>query len=139
MRTAEELGITEEELDALIKVRDGLSSGCFTHVDGYDEPPVKYGFNMVIAGNHGSCGTVACIGGWMAIVMSSKMDDPLSLDVNDMKRYVSSNMALERLFYPPVSLYYSTITPDQAALAIDNFLATGDPRWKDICHEDQEI
>lgn len=139
MRTAEELSITEEELAALLKVREGLASGCFVHVpdveevdlpDDEDSPLVKARkFNMNYTGIQASCGTVACIGGWMKTVMTP---DAIPSEMRDYV-YGYRHHVIGKLFFPKLEIDdYDRITPEQSVQAIDNFLATGDPRWSEV-------
>ena len=114
--------MTSEEIAALKKVRDGLASGEYVHF--YDNSKVTKKFIM-----DQSCGSAACIGGWMAVEMS----------IEDAKRYVC-NSGLEGdmkdLFYPnPGTMSWSEITAAQAVQAIDNFLIDRNPRWEEICND----
>lgn len=133
-KTARELGVSQREYDALVKVRNGLASGCFVHVEYYDEldetEPSRFEdkriFNMDTSASTSSCGTVACIGGWMKTIMSPKATND---EIND---YVcdADTRTLGPLFFPPSNVDMHTVTTEQAVLAIDNFLTTGRPDWE---------
>ena len=105
--------MTNEEHEALIKVRDLLASGA---LNGQ--------FNMNYAEAIGDCGTVRCIGGWMAHYMT----------IPNVTGYVNFHSELHDLFHPDDDggIDWDDITPGQAVLAIDNFLATGKPEWSTI-------
>lgn len=135
MRTAEELGITQQEYEALLAVRDGLASGALVHELDYSSCPGARRFNMETTGKYSpDCGTVACIGGWMYAAMhNNEITESdfgrLSPAVERQANYVSSSSPMGRLFYPPVTYDYHTITTEQAVKAIDNFVEHGDPHW----------
>lgn len=142
-KTAEELNIKQEEYDALVKVRNGLASGCFVHVEvnSFGKPIGEHapmGFNMSSCGAHGSCGTVACIGGWMQVIMQGKTSNPVEVDSRLQNNYVhfgGSTGSLKELFFPPCGVM-DTVTTEQAVEAIDNFLTTGSPDWWSVTGRD---
>ena len=118
--------MTPTERETLIKVRNGLASGDYVHVQ--DERPAhgKRVFDMDVASK--TCGTVACIGGWMAMDMGLKT-------VIEVSNYVSSGgheSDMRGLFFPDIDGNFSRITPAQAVQAIDNFLQGEDPCWEEI-------
>ena len=109
----EKIGITKREYDLLIKVRGLLDTAKLKHSKARIFAPA-HGFNMdewVLNGRF--CGTVCCIGGWMGLDEDEGFSKPL-----------------DNLFWPdlPRSVWRD-ITPAQAVVAIDNFIATGDPNW----------
>lgn len=120
----EKRGITFQEMGALLGVREMLARGLLKdpgalHEDG------AHDFNMNIPCRlDGHCGTVACIGGTMALLMGQLSPS----------RYVAGgglNGKLGRLFYPDTALVqWQSITPAQAVRAIDNWLDNGNPRWR---------
>lgn len=141
MKTAEQLGISQPEYEALIRVRDGLRSGKYVHVkpgEGVCPAPEVKAFNMDISFEKGDelngfpdCDQVGCIGGWVAF----------DLGYANPSHYVYQNdddAAIRPLFFPPSHLSYSEVTEEQAAQAIDNFLNTGDPRWEEVVEGEQE-
>jgi hypothetical protein len=122
------LGLTEEQFQALIWVRDQLASGDLKHsqirsLDGklnFDGPRA---FNMDYARTRSmNCGTVCCIGGWMA--------ERLCVENGE----IFSNKKCRCLFYPGHELIYRSITAEQAVRAIDNFTihSPGDPQWERV-------
>lgn len=125
MLTAEQLKTTQEVLDALLKVRDGIRAGEYALVPSvlnYQVPEGKRGFNMgVECLNYAGCGTLACIGGWVALELG---EDP--------SEFVQSShwdTPLNKLFWDSVS---GNETLEDAADAIDNLLETGDPKWSKV-------
>lgn len=143
----ENRGATQEEYDALLKTRELLADGCLTHRNTFSVPddPKKPGFNMDttcdVVTDH-SCGTVACIGGWMSLHMNGGTDrmaegmSPTKKQENDSDQYVAHGgcgRAFYDLFFPGYELDYSSITQKQAVQAIDNFIMNrGDPGWMSI-------
>lgn len=128
MKTAKQLKLTNAELTALKAVRSGLLRGEYVHAPNPDEmTPVSRRrlFNM----NYDSetafrCGTVCCIGGWMAKEMPTK--EMFSI-------WDAEEKPIGRLFFPGVGVdEWDAITPRQAARAISNFLKTGFPRWREV-------
>lgn len=136
MKTASQLGISQTEYEALVKVRDGLAAGLLVHkVLDYPneqiyvrhcptEDVIGY-FNMNYEGQ--GCGTVACIGGWMAASMGIDQQDYVQ----------STGGSLRGLFYPPMMddlehADYEDITAEMAVKAIDNYLRTGNPFWREV-------
>jgi len=142
MKTAAELGITEQEYDLLPVIRDKLLDGSLVHSSKAKDSNKYDVFNMSITSKRYSCGTVGCIGGWLWILMNAESiekdekdghfhltDEQMGL-VDD---YVESNGGnMKELFYPPGVFSYKAITPAQAAKAIDNYLETGDPDWESM-------
>jgi hypothetical protein len=88
-------------------------------------------FNMSYAGGLAQCGSVACIGGWMYLLMKK---DKVSL--SDMEGYVFGHTKLNALFFPETDTYqdrFSVITPEEAVHATKNFLAGNyDEPWKGV-------
>ncbi len=112
--TASELGITEAEERALAAVQRQLENGKLVHTM---MPVARHGFNMRWAYVKEPCGTISCIGGWMARLMK-KGDPDVYVD------YVRSD-ALVSLFFPPNECW-EMITVKQAAQAIKYFRQTGE-------------
>ncbi|MCA6108162.1 hypothetical protein [Bradyrhizobium cenepequi] len=131
-KTAETLGITQKQKDALVKTLRLLEGGKAKHVD---PPPIaidcerkrRYSFdglfNMRVWKKKTDCGTVACIGGTAELVGGVKFTD---VTMND-------NLELAKLFYPHSGgLPFSAITVKQAAKALRNYLAVGAPLWEKV-------
>jgi hypothetical protein len=127
-KTAEELGITQDEYCALVDVMIALEKG---------EIPDKQ-FQMSI--HLSSCGTIGCIAGWMAVKSKGNVypdihahfkSVPNSKGINLHNRSTGNNkrLPLERLFYlwsgnggiPPAK---------DGAKAIRNFLNGDSHPWK---------
>ena len=132
--THKELKITAPQHAALIKVLHMLERGELKHVIGSDPnyQPTDVGFNMEYwQGAYSEdgelrCGTVCCIGGWVETISRVRLDG--AVDRQD---------GLFRLFYPgydlePHLVEYSTITVEQAAHALSNYLTTGEPCWTKV-------
>ncbi len=118
------LKISDEEFVALVSVLGMLERSELTHRPALD-PHGDDGFNMGTVGSKTSCGTVACIGGWVAFLNGKSLYEAV--------QYVyRAHGRLKNLFYPPERFDYDDITTEQAAMAIRNFLTTGAPRWTDV-------
>lgn len=135
MKSAIALAINENEYQALIRILDGLKSGKFVH--GRDRDGERPGFNM------GSfhCGTAGCIGGWVGVLISGGFLGGKAMEMMEGCVHVyaaNQSPGLYDLFYPTVETNYSNITIDDAALAIENFLNTGEPNWRVILDEPEE-
>lgn len=125
MLTAQELNIRPAEYRALLQVRKWLNAEKIT-----ENFPVR--LNMETAILTRDCGTVACIGGFM-VLAHNHLQPKVRLNTSqerDVAKYVMRRYspALYKLLYPKMDTA-SKITPQQAVVAIDNFLATGDPKW----------
>jgi hypothetical protein len=140
-KSPSDLKITNQEFTGLIAVLGMLERGELRYVTNeriWNKNARRIqgaigGFNMDHTGIAAKCGTVGCIGGWLAVVNGAKA--PFQMD-----RYVNvlRSGALEALFYPDregdvISSYnYDHITAPQAAQAIRNFLMTGHPNWDEV-------
>ena len=144
MMTAEQLDLSPELHNALIRVLNGLESGKLRHGGRYPHSEARMVFNMgIVAEPIGeSCGTVACIGGWAyALMHGTKKDGIWQFDhdaAGDFLYELPSETQLNELFYPGrLSGYcdgydYDAITSKQAAEALRNYLTTGFPKWTEI-------
>ena len=111
-----------DEREALARVRDKLRSGEISAEQ----------FNMEEAYSSSHCNTVACIGGWMYVELQRRSKDWIRLCI-----FGEERSGFRQLFFPNVSQkLWRSITPAQAAQAIDNFLATNDPNWSKILESD---
>jgi len=131
----QELGITFRELGALLGTREMLKDGTLTHI--YD-PTEPYGdlhlFNMGITCRTKGCGSVACIGGTMAMILGYSESDSAA----DISSYVNrggdgsplGKAHLHDLFFPleTPSHTMDQITNEMAVEAIDRYLA-GETPW----------
>lgn len=91
--------------------------------------------------NHRShCGTVACIGGWIWLLNKEEPLDNGEYTPDAHERateFVSEpnpedSDGLYHLFYPKEVAHWSDISPKEAAAAIRNYIAHGDPQWEDV-------
>lgn len=113
-KPAVDLGISDDALEALIKVLGMLERGEI----GADK------FNMMFIGNP-ECGTPGCLLGW---VRYTDIDSHHELvDRTTSKDY---DVALSTLFYTRYSANYN-ITPEQGAFALRSYLTTGSPNWEE--------
>jgi hypothetical protein len=126
-KTATELKISSAERKALIKVLGMLERGELVDVP-HDthrlsiKPTVPNGFNMECVYLETKCGTVACIGGWVAHLM--KHPDPWNyIDLED-----NRSEPLYRLYWK----FSNNTGVAEAAVAVRNFLTFGDPKWDEI-------
>lgn len=111
------------EFAALLTTREILPSRKHVRVASLDRP-AKSGFNMCIRIRGPTrekktlCNTVCCIGGTMELLLGRELSffDP----------------PLKALFIPRIPQPWDDITPREAVAAIDNFVATGDPRWPEV-------
>jgi hypothetical protein len=135
----------EQIFAALESVRDALLSGeIVARGEGVGEarPQLDMGVPMAIAGRRSDnspihCGSVGCIGGWMFRALGENNPRTIQNQVLYPQRPSTPipdelRAPLRNLFYPPTLAVYESITPVQAATAIDNLLRHGDPRWNEI-------
>lgn len=126
MKTAKQLKLTNAELTALKAVRSGLLRGEYVHAPNPQDmkKSKRRLFNMNYDGaTFFRCGTVGCIGGWMAKEMPEK----------EMFSIWDAEGPIKLLFFPGVGAdEWDAITPRQAARAISNFLKTGFPKWREV-------
>ena len=129
-KTATELGLTEPEYCALVKVRAALADGSITdnqfNMSDWWEPGEK------------QCDSIGCIGGWANTFGRA---DHINMDYTycrinarsaEERREPESNP--EELFYPPYR-DWNKIKPRHAIKAIDNFLMTGEPKWQEVMEQ----
>lgn len=125
IKSHEELGITFPEWAALFGVALALHDGLIPmHSAKEKDDADKHVFNLLTScAPNGHCGTVGCIGGYVAMAMGKNVDDA--------DHYVhSANGAQRELYFPSTVDRYDRVTPQQAARAICNFLSTGHPNWR---------
>lgn len=138
MKTPKEILIEE-----MNKLADDMEAGKITHVSQRDDE-YKLArcqlsektelFNMY----DWHCGTVGCIGGFLeyrlkALWSGKEYGDErrLYLDAYQLVGESTDELNLNELFHPPVA-DWDAITPQQAAVAIRNTIATGKPNWKEV-------
>lgn len=134
-KTARQLGITEQERAALLRVREKLASKVMRYESDVGGPANltewlwtdKPIFNMAHCWERFECGQVGCIGGWVAFEMG--LDDcegyVQRTQDTDGPSYDQCSKTLGPLFFPPERKYgdYTGITARQAVNAIDKFMS----------------
>lgn len=135
-------GVSQKNYEALLEARELIANECVKHDDGGDGWREKTGFNMNKTCTTHSCGTVACIGGWMGLSLYGANDlisagmKPTHNQIRRTRDFVEDGGdrgEFYDLFYPPSSLYYDHIENSEAVKAIDNFIQTGHPDWEKVC------
>lgn len=129
-KTADELGLREEGLQALIQVLGMMERGELNWTER--NTPIKNGFNMSRLYERTECGTVACIAGWCCLISQDcDLYGITRASLNDEQRD-----AIHNLFCPqgyPTGLY----TVEQAQHALRSFLVTGVPEWLETKNSNQ--
>jgi len=131
--------LTAKEEKALREVRAALAAGHIVHrresaldkisrrfEQAFGSAPAKF-FNMGTAASDRECGSVGCIGGWMAASMGKSKDEA--------QDFVNIDSKFGELFFPgggTSNWEYDHITEKHAIKAIDNFLKCGDPKWLQV-------
>ena len=127
----EKLGISFQELGALLGVRNMLVAGLLIpNADDYSDS--CHVFSMGHPGMIYGCGSVGCIAGSMAILMGHKQPSTYTKQFDECS--IRGTDKIAALFYPRTigaDKWYD-ITPKMAVTAIDNFLNHGDPKWGTI-------
>jgi hypothetical protein len=117
-RTAKELGLSEVEVEALIRVLGMLERGDIAREE-FHMGRFRY-----------DCLTPACICGWAYHISDGRAFGELSSNYGPMilfRRFSESIIDLFRLRAKRGS--GGDITPAQAAIALRNYLTHGEPRW----------
>ena len=131
-KSHDELQLTEPQHAALIKVLGMLERNEFTHKTSLDQwiesrEEVKF-FDM--SGYHVKgyrCGTVGCIAGWCHEVSHGKVFPGID------EGLLAENLSPETMdLFHAMGHDRATITPPQAARALNNYLVTGAPRWAEV-------
>lgn len=126
-KTAAELGISEVEVQALVKVLGMLERGELHDVEyALADPKTPFDFCMAQTTASSSCGTIGCIAGWAYVLSNGKafseIKEPELLD--------AWTEELRDLFGigEHIGLLFDRKTK-HAALALRSYLTTGDARW----------
>lgn len=124
LKSAIELGISENQMTALVTVLGMLERGELKHAKiDKSKPnhmwPLKFSglFNMGEWQQSFDCGTVCCIGGTAELLSGEEFENMTE--------------EVEGLFYPNGISDWGSITPEQAACALRSFLTTGNANWAD--------
>jgi hypothetical protein len=119
-KSADDLGITGPQHDALRKTLVLLETDKLTHVEPLDGPADRGcftgHFNMREWNTASTCGTVCCIGGTAELIGNVKFE-PQGLPEG-----------LDELFFPN-AFRVEDVTTSQAATALRCYLTTGDAKW----------
>jgi len=122
-KSAADLEITDQELDALIKVLGMFERNELIHRPK-DSPLQPNGFNMAHWGVQDECGTIGCIRGWARIASGNYQLFAATL----------RHSPVGNLFTVDHGRFgqWDDITVEQAAMALRNFLSSGAARWGEI-------
>lgn len=135
LKTAAELGITDAEFDALYKVLGMLEREELKYMPATtgDVPPeynnfVPEFFNMALTHTQNSCGSACCILGWARHVAGDRTlfhgRTPANSDLFRMAHDAGLSI------YP--GKFSNEILPDEAAIALRNYLTFGEARWAEV-------
>lgn len=126
--SADHLGLSPLQHEALIHVLGVLERGELRHVVDYDEAAGGdvVGFTMGTF----ACGSVHCIGGWADRLYGTNFAGLSLLKDYEDRRW----FALYALFYgdPDAAVELDDVTVAQAAEALRNYLTTGSARWLEV-------
>jgi hypothetical protein len=134
-KTAAELGITDEELEALVKVLGMLERGeieaaphgvSFFHKFAWSPrlpKPKFFGMADEVAVSH--CGTACCFYGWARYISGNER---LFCFYEGRER----DDALRALFFPSRSKAINCSDPELGAMALRNYLTTGYANWRKV-------
>lgn len=151
--TAEALRREQMEYDALVSVLGKLERGEIGHKNFDMACPMRNLWAsyrrvdlLTVSTISEECGTAGCIGGYVAVEMGIEPksyvygnDNFYSYDDNDLSfREKGNQTALGRLYFPRdkhtnrmVDCIHS-ITPEEGAHALRNYLTTGEPSWEEV-------
>ena len=126
-KSAKELGLEQEEWEALITTLTLLENDAIVHVrernqDSRAKDPKRPVFNMAVWQDYTPCGSVMCIGGSAEYFGKLQMNQ-LADKAEDMED--AGNPALYALFYPALEKDYDSLTAKQGAKALRHYLKTG--------------
>lgn len=124
-KTAADLGISNTNLEALIKVLGMLERGELQHTPDPETFEGSDGFNMADYNfsDTNACGTVHCIAGWCDRLFKT---DFVGLHMISPPEGLPHS--LNDLFSGAPGKNWNT-TAGQAAVALRSYLTTGDPNW----------
>lgn len=128
-KSANELGITDEELTALIRVLGMFERGEVKRARAHT-PAIPNGFNMSSLSHTDRCNTVACIKGWAQIVGGEHLFSSYPSTKND--------ALYTGLFLYSKRIRFRINEPAQAATALRSYLTTGDAKWHEAIAGDEK-
>lgn len=129
--TSTALGITDAEFEALVKVMGMLERGEIKYMPAswrdsplHTDPIVPQFFNMALIVTENDCGTACCILGWARHIVGDRslFRDGLSQSLNDLFRMGQTSDGY-------VGKFSEEMLPSEAAIALRNYLTTGEARW----------
>lgn len=130
--SADQLGLSTKQREALIDVLGRLERGELRHVNidtDYGDFTVDHAFNMATF----KCASVACIGGWADKLHKTDF----RFLTRGMKLHDRHFMSLYTLLYGDLEsmVELEDITVPQAGEALRNYLTTGDAQWVQVLGE----
>jgi len=126
LKTPADLGMDKKFHSTLVQILGMLERGELVHARALD--PIPNGFNMTQIRNESECGTVLCIAGWV-----NKLAHDAKAPGNPNSQH---DLAYGRLIMPPGwSGSGHEITCDQGAIALRNYLTSGEARWEEVLAE----
>jgi hypothetical protein len=138
------MNFTNKELHASLSELADMFERDDVKVRGFDMDVCAKRYDDGITLGHSDhrshCGTVACIGGWIWLL---NKEEPLdngeyAPDAHERATEFVSEPdpddpdKLYHLFYPKEVANWSDIAPKEAAAAIRNYIADGDPQWESV-------
>lgn len=142
--TADQLGIKGWEFNQLSMLVDRLPTiPLLSNNDDSFEEVVGTHFSMEWPHIVSKCGSVSCIGGFI-YAAESGIGGIANPTIASQYVYQDRSEPLQNLFQVEAAQEdmvcdYGTVTPDQAVIAIKNFLSSGDPKWNEILTKEQFI
>lgn len=127
-KSATDLGITEVEVQSLIKVLGMLERGEIATYDFGKHEMISMGRWITQAADD-ECGTVACICGWAYTISKGRAFPEVTLGG------IKTTKALMCRIDKPTSRLFGIqqllpeVTAPQAAMALRSYLTTGEARW----------
>ena len=140
-KTPTDLGISDAEFEALVKVLGMMERGEISYVrvsdddEAWDHKGQYVGlFNMNEVYSTTQCGTAACIAGTCDWLFVTKFQGRFWSGFSDRGDLPAS---LRDLFAPNVidEETWKDLSVEQAAIAIRNYLSSGEARWTEVLAE----
>lgn len=121
-KTPTDLGISDKEFDALVNVL-GMLERCEIKEEYFSMGKVK------------NCGSPSCILGWARHVSSCKNIFALEGDFTKWRRLPTQVRRLFAYVESTRDFDAHVASPSQAAIALRNYLTTGEPNWAEALAE----
>lgn len=133
LKTPTDLGIKDEEFDALVTVLRMLEREEITYApckgadhDLYSKPQF---FNMLNVDGIGPCGTTGCLVGWARLIAN---DHRLFTERRDLDGHLNTLFMMGGTSTWTKFISMNDVQPSQAAIALRNYLTYGEPRWAEV-------